>query len=207
MKIGMLGAGVMSDALGTRWAEAGHELMVAGRTPATARTLAERWGVSTGTFREVAEFGDVILLAVRYQGVDHTLGEVGDALDGKVVVDCTNAVEVEHFTLVTEPGQSMAQHIAQATGAHVVKAFNLCHADVWRRDPPLFDGRRLTVPYCTDHTAAGDLTARLIDDVGCLPLRVGDLRHAHHLEAMAAIVISLLFGGHDPQTVFNLVDA
>ncbi|NUT94679.1 MAG: NAD(P)-binding domain-containing protein [Saccharothrix sp.] len=207
MKIGILGAGVMSDALGTRWAEAGHELMVAGRTQAKARLLADRWGVPTGTFREVAEFGDVTLLAVRYQGIEHTLDEVGDALKGKVVVDCNNAVEVEDFTLVTEPGQSMAQHIAQATGAHVVKAFNLCHADVWRRDPPLFDGRRLTVPYCTDHADAGDLTARLIEDLGCLPLRVGDLRHAHHLEAMAAVVISLLFGGHEPQTVFNLVDA
>ncbi|WP_271216130.1 hypothetical protein [Streptosporangium carneum] len=35
---------------------------------------------------------------------------------------------------------------------------------------------------------------------------VGGLRHAHHLEAMAAIVISLLFGGRDPSTVFDLVD-
>jgi hypothetical protein len=42
--------------------------------------------------------------------------------------------------------------------------------------------------------------------VGGEPLLVGDLRHAHHLEATAAIVISLLFGGRDPHTVLNLVD-
>ncbi|WP_443217847.1 NADPH-dependent F420 reductase [Saccharothrix sp. CCNWYY140] len=207
MKIALLGAGVMSDALGTRWAKAGHELMVAGRTEAKAQALAKQWGGRAGTFQEAAEFGDIALLAVRYQGVEHTLAEIGKSLRGKPIIDCNNAVEVENFTLVTEPGQSMAQHIERATGGHVVKAFNLCHADVWRRDPPLFDGRRLTVPYCTDHPEAGDLTARLIDDLGCLPLPAGDLRHAHHLEAMAAVVIRLLFGGHDPQTVFNLVQA
>lgn len=133
MRIGILGAGVMADALGTRWAAAGHEVVVAGRTEAKARALAEKWGARSGTFREAAEFGDVVLVAVLYQGIDHTLAEVGDALRGKPVIDCTNPVEV--------------------------------------------------------------------------PVKVGDLRHTLHLEAMAAIVISLLFGGSDPHTLFNLVDS
>lgn len=99
----------------------------------------------------------------------------------------------------------MAQEIAEATGGHAVKAFNLCEARVWQLDPPMFDGRRLTVPSCGDDAAALALTRRLVADLGGDPLPVGDLRHAHHLEAMATIVISLLFGGHDPYTVFNLV--
>lgn len=207
MRIGILGAGVMADALGTRWAAAGHEVVVAGRTEAKARALAEKWGARSGTFREAAEFGDVVLVAVLYQGIDHTLAEVGDALRGKPVIDCTNPVEVEHFTLVTDPGRSMAQHIAQVTGAHVVKAFNLCHADVWRLDPPTFDRRPLTVPYTADQAVAEEPATRLISDLGCVPVKVGDLRHTLHLEAMAAIVISLLFGGSDPHTLFNLVDS
>ncbi|CAM4301124.1 NADPH-dependent F420 reductase [Kibdelosporangium persicum] len=196
----------MADALGTRWAAAGHELMVAGRTQAKAQALAGKWQARTGTFREAAEFGDVALIAVLYQGMPETLAEIGAALRGKAIIDCNNAVEVEHFTLVTEPGRSMAQHIAEVTGGHVVKAFNLCHARVWQMQPPVFDGRPLTVPYCADHDPAANLTERLITDLGCVPLPVGDLRHAHHLEAMAAIVISLLFTGSDAHTVFNLVD-
>lgn len=196
----------MADALGTRWAAAGHELMVAGRTPAKARALAGKWQARAGTFREAAEFGDIALIAVLYQGMTETLAEIGDALRGKAIIDCNNPVEVEHFTLVTEPGQSMAQHIAEVTGGHVVKAFNLCHTRVWQMRPPVFDGRPLTVPYCADHDTAANLTEKLITDLGCLPLPVGDLRHAHHLEAMAAVVISLLFTGSDEHTVFNLVD-
>ena len=196
----------MADALGSRWAAAGHELMVAGRTEANVRALAGKWGARSGSFREAAEFGDVALIAVLYQGMRYTLTQIGDALRGKAIIDCNNPVEVENFTLVTEPGRSMAQHIAEVTGGHVVKAFNLCHARVWQMEPPAFDGRRLAVPYCGDDPAATDLTEQLITDIDCEPLPVGDLRHAHHLEAMAAIVISLLFGGSDPHTVFNLVD-
>ncbi|WP_255565701.1 MULTISPECIES: NAD(P)-binding domain-containing protein [unclassified Parafrankia] len=207
MRIGILGAGVMADALGTRWAAAGHELMVAGRTTEKARALAEKWGGRAGGFRETAEFADVALIAVLYQGMPATLAAIGGGLYGKPVIDCNNPVEVDHFTLVTDPGRAMAREIQDATGGQVVKAFNLCHARVWEMAPPLFDGRRLSVPYCTNHPAAAAVARQLIDHVGGEPVSVGDLRHAHHLEAMAAIVISLLFGGRDTSTVFNLVDA
>jgi 8-hydroxy-5-deazaflavin:NADPH oxidoreductase len=50
------------------------------------------------------------------------------------------------------------------------------------------------------------MTRRLITDLGGEPVSIGDLRQAHHLEAMAAVVISLLYGGRDPYPVFNLVD-
>lgn len=206
MRIGVVGAGVMADALGTRWAAAGHELMVAGRTAGKAQALARKWGGRAGSIREVAEFGDIALIAVLYQGMPATLAEIGDALRGKPIVDCTNPVEIERFTLVTKPGRSMAQDIERTTGGHVVKAFNLCHARVWQMEPPLFDSRRLVVPYCGDHSAARDMARQLIVDIGGEPLPIGDLQHALHLEAMAAIVISLLFGGRDPHTVFNLVD-
>lgn len=206
MRIGVLGAGVMADALGTRWAANGHEMMVAGRTAGKAQALARKWGGRAGSFREVAEFCDIALIAVLYQGMPATLAEIGDALQGKPIVDCNNPVEIERFTLITEPGRSMAQNIERATGGHVVKAFNLCHARVWQMQPPLFDNRRLVVPYCGDHPAALEATRQLIADIGGEPLLIGGLQQALHLEAMAAIVISLLFGGRDPHTVFNLVD-
>jgi predicted dinucleotide-binding enzyme len=46
----------------------------------------------------------------------------------KPIVDCNNPVEVEHFTMTTAPGTSPAMDIARATGGHVVKAVNFCHA-------------------------------------------------------------------------------
>jgi 8-hydroxy-5-deazaflavin:NADPH oxidoreductase len=195
----------MAEALGTRWAAAGHELAVAGRTAEKTQALANKWGAEVGSYADVAAFGDIALLAVLYERIPVTLSAIGDNLRGRPVIDCTNPVEVEQFTLTTPPGESIAQHIADSTGGRLVKAFNLCHSVVWAMDPPKFDGRRLVVPHCGDDPGAVELTRQLITDLGCEPLDAGQLPHAFHLEAMAAVVIRLLYGGADPYTVFNLV--
>jgi predicted dinucleotide-binding enzyme len=88
-----------------------------------------------------------------------------------------------------------------------VKAFNQCHADVWAMDPPVFDDRPLVVPLAGDDPAGKDLVAGLVRDTGCEPMDVGPLHRARHLEAMAAVVIGLLYGGAPTRTVFNLVEA
>lgn len=205
MKLGVLGAGVMAGALVPAWRRAGHEVMIGGRTAAKAAELAAATGSSHGTLREAAEFGDVVLVAIRWEGVRQTLADAGAAdgvLRDKTIIDCTNPVEVEDFTLVTPPGRSLAEEISELTGSNVVKAFNLCEASVWRMDPPRFDDRPLVVPVAGDE-AAKQVGARLIADVGAVYLDAGPLRQAVHLEAMAAIVIRQLWNGADPRSVFN----
>lgn len=211
MRIGLLGAGAMAGVLGARWHEAGHELMVGARDPGRAGALAARLGpdVPAGTVREAATFGDVALLAVWPTGVLPALLAAGSrdgTLAGRVVVDCNNPVETGTFMLTT--GEvSLAEEIGRlAPGARVVKAFNQCQAAVWGMRPPAFDGRALTVPLCGDDPAAKDVVAGLVRALDCRPLDVGPLHRARHLEAMAAVVIGLLYGGADPLTAFNLVD-
>jgi 8-hydroxy-5-deazaflavin:NADPH oxidoreductase len=211
MRIGILGAGLMAGALGEQWAKAGHDLMIAGRTPSRADALARRIGARSGTLREAAGFGEIVRLAVRHEGVESTLREAGaeqGTLTGKTVIDCNNPVEVERFTLVTPPGTSLAEQIElTAVGSHVVKAFNLSMYVVWEMAPPRFDDRPLVVPICGENTEAKAQTADLIAALGAQPVDLGGRQFAGHLEAMAAVVISLLASGRDPYTVFNLVDA
>lgn len=205
MRIGILGAGHMADALGTPWTRAGHEIMVSGRDPAKAAALAERIGPAAraGTWAEAVAFGEVILLAVRDDGVAAVLeasGASGGALDGRVLIDCTNSVVPGRFTLGTHPGPSVAERVAEtATGARVVKAFNLCHEDVWRMTPPAFHGTPLAVPLCGDDPDALATVGRLVTDLGCHPVEAGGLDRAGLLEATAAYLIGLWFGGHDPR--------
>jgi predicted dinucleotide-binding enzyme len=212
MKIGILGAGAMAGVLGARWHAAGHDLMIGSRTVERARDLAARLGpgVGHGTLREAAEFADVTLLAIWPTGVIAALlaaGATDGTFAGHVIIDCNNPVETGSFTLTT--GEvSLAEQIARlAPGALVVKAFNQCQASVWAMEPPVFDGRNLAVPFCGDDSTAKNTVAGLIGDLGCRPVDVGPLHRARHLEAMAAVVIGLLFSGADPLTVFNLVDA
>lgn len=208
MRIGVLGAGMMAEALAEAWVQAGHEVLIGGRTPQKSAELAKRIGASAGTLREAAEFGEVILLAVRREGLAETLERAGapeGTLARKTVIDCGNAVDVTDFSLVTWEGKSLAeqaQHLAP--GSHVVKAFNQAHARVWQMMPPSFDGRPLAVPFAGDDE--GKKIARtLITDLGAEPLDAGDLSQARHLEAMAIVVIRLLFSGYDPHSAFAFV--
>ena len=205
MRIGTLGAGAMTAALARHWI-AGYTVSIGGRTPAKAQALAGRLGAGAVSLREAAESSDAVLMAVRWEGVEATLTAAGadeGTLVGKVVIDCCNPVEVERFTLTTAPGTSLAERVAQRTGARVVKAFNLCHASVWATGA-LVDGHPITVPLASDDADALQVARRLASDVGGRPVHVGGLEQAGHLEATAAIVIRLLFGGADPSTTFEL---
>ena len=211
MKIGILGAGRMTTALAAKWINAGHEVLISGRTIQKSKALAEQLGekAASGTFEEAVAFSDTLLIAVRHEGVMDTLEQAGSAtgaFQGKTIIDCSNPVEIENFTLVGNEKNSMAERIQEtAHGSTVVKAFNLCEAQVWEMNPPVFDGRQLVVPYCCDNEEASKVGSQLISDLGCQPMNLGPLHYARHLEAMAAIVISRLFGGADPLSVFNWI--
>lgn len=204
MRIGFLGAGAMTRALGGAWRGAGHDILIGGRDLAKARALADEVGAQAGTVAEAAEHAEVAVLAVRWEGVDWTLDQVGDRLRGKVLVDVTNPVEIERFTVVTPPGLSMAEQVQARTGARVVKAFNLAQASVWTA-PREVDGRPLAVPIATDDAEARSVAGLLVAALGDATLDAGELRHARHLEAMAAVVIRRLFSGAAPSSTFAWV--
>lgn len=180
----------MADALGTRWARAGHEVVSGSR--------------SGDGLREAAEFGtDAVLLALPYEAVVEVVAVLEGALRGRVLIDCTNPVGGPGFGLLTAGGPFAAERIASAAPtAHVVKAFNLCHEDVWRLTPPVFDGRPLAVPLCGDDETALSVVRHLVRDLGCEPLNAGGLDRAGLLEATAALLIGLWVGeGADAQAI------
>jgi predicted dinucleotide-binding enzyme len=192
----------MTEALGTQWARAGHEVLVGARDGDKAAKCAEGIGRGTrwGGLRDAAAFGDATLLAVAYEGVEEVLGQVGDVLRGRIVIDCVNGIVHPGVTLATGTGPSVARRIADATGAHVIKAFNLCPDAMWRMTPPQVDGRPLTVPICGDDAGALATARTLITDLGCVPADAGGLDRVGVLEATAAYVIGLYIAGVDPRS-------
>jgi 8-hydroxy-5-deazaflavin:NADPH oxidoreductase len=206
MRIGILGAGNMADALGAQWARAGHDVLIGARSPAKASALAGRIGARAGSLTEAAGFGEATLVAVRHEGLPGLLDQAGGPLRGRTVLDCVNAIVPPGAMLATGGGPPVARLIAERTGANVVKAFNLCHDSVWRRRPPHFGGRPLAVPICGDDATALATTRSLVRDLGCEPVDAGGLDRAGLLEAAAAFAIGLYLGGGDPRSVFPPVE-
>lgn len=211
MKIAFIGYGNMAQALASKWIDA-HEVLIGGRNLEKARALAESLDADAGfgSTADAARFGEVVVLATRHEAVFDVIEAAGggEAFAGKTLLDINNPVDAfdGDFLNKSYRGRSLAEAIAEvAPDAHVVKAFNMCQASVWRMDPPEFDGRRLVTLYCGDDPEAKRSIARLIQDVGSDPQDIGELRYARLLESAAGIVIKLLFSGHHPHTVLNLI--
>ena len=206
MKIGIIGAGGMARALAGKWQQ-NHEIMVSGRDPEKTKVAADKVNAKHGTAAEAAAFGDVVVLATRWQDVFDAIEAAGgpDAFAGKIVVDINNPVDIETFLTTREDGRSLTEAIADALpGARVGKAFNMAQVAVWEDADMTYDGRQMVVIYTADEDA-DDVFATLISDVGAEPQRLGGNAHAYQLEAAAAIVIKHLFAGRDPKTIFNFI--
>src|SRR5512147_2654025 len=92
LKIGIIGTGNIGGALAKHWAKAGHELVIASRHPEELKDLAKSLGpkVRTGTPKEAAAFGDVVLISIPYAATPQLGRDLQSELKGKVVLDTGN---------------------------------------------------------------------------------------------------------------------
>jgi predicted dinucleotide-binding enzyme len=207
MRIGTLGSGLMTAALAPHWITAGHEVLVGGRNRAHAQVLGEHLGVEHGSLADAADFGEVVLLAVHSEGLVECMEQAGAArgtLSHSVIIDCGNAVHLSDYSQVRWDGRSLAEQAEFfAQGGRVVKAFNMCHNEVWRA-VPTYGGSPLRMPFCGSEPAK-ETVHDLIAAVGVDPVDIGDLSQARHLEAMAIVIIRALRAGAPTLSAFNLM--
>jgi hypothetical protein len=185
MKIGIIGAGNVGSALATGSARAGHAVTISSKDGATAQRVAADVGAAAAASnRDAVADADTVILAVPFDAVAAIVGELGAALDGKVLIDVTN-----HFAPDQLDGQSNAERIqGMAPGTRVVKAFNTVFAA--HQADPRIDG----IPL--DGFVAGDDGAKrtvleLVRSLGLRPIDAGPLAMARALEGMAVLNISL----------------
>lgn len=206
MRIGILGTGAMATALGGAWARAGHDVLVGGRDRTAAAAAAGRAGAAKdGTLADAAAHGDLVLAAVPAGVAPQLVDGLAAVLAGRTVVDCTNPLAPGPGgpELTTGGTTSVARLMADAApGAHVIKAFNLCHESIWTLPRPVFGGAPLAVPFCGDDRESLDRTAALIASMGCAPMPCGGLSRAVHLEATAAFAIGVWWSGAEPRFAF-----
>ncbi len=209
MHVGILGTGTMAAAVGEGWIRAGHRLSIGGRSDRKAGLLADRLGPASRavTPEVVACESDAVLLAVAWEGVEEMLRLAGapqQSLEGKTLIDCTNAVDYRTFALKPSNGSAAGTIAELAPGAHIVKALHLFAGQSWLSPPPS-DVPRRTVAMCGDDAAALEITADLVRELGGAPAVVGGLEAARQLEDVAGFVMRLVAAGFDPATAVPIV--
>lgn len=197
MKIGILNTGNVGGRLARAWAAAGHDLVLAkdGEDRKLEPLLAELGGrVRLGTILEAAEFGEAVLFSVYWPRVEAVVATVGDALDGKVVIETMNPLgvtdEFKHFhDLDFMRDSSTAEDLQRRLPkARIAKAFSTLAAPVlevaaWSTSPV-----GPSVPYASDDAEAGRVTRGLITDAGFRPMAAGPLRAARQIEQLGVFL-------------------
>src|SRR6478672_591227 len=97
-KIGVFGTGVVGNTIGTKLIQLGYKVMMGSRTAANekATTWVEANGknASAGTFKDTAEFGDIIFNCTRGESALEVFKQAGlEEFKGKVVVDISNPLD------------------------------------------------------------------------------------------------------------------
>jgi predicted dinucleotide-binding enzyme len=184
MEITIIGTGNMARGIATRALAGGHSVTLLGTDADKAQALADTLSgdVSAGEVGDPLA-GDVVVLAIWYAAVDDVLGRYGDQLDGKVVVDITNPIDVDAFEPLDLEAGSAAQEIAaKAPGAKVVKAFNTTFAGTLSQGQ--VGGQPLDVLIASDAEDAKETVSRIVTDGGLRPIDAGPLKRAREIEAV-----------------------
>jgi 8-hydroxy-5-deazaflavin:NADPH oxidoreductase len=199
MDVTIIGAGNMGRGIGTRLVAGGNSVKILDNDPDQARDLAnelegsaEGDGSAKGGAAGDALSGDVVVLAVWYEPAQSVIEQYGDQLDGKVVVDITNPVDVESFDgLVTPPDSSAAEELAKKAprGAKLVKAFNTTFAGTLVEGKVA--GQPLDVFIAGDDEGAKRTVAELVRAGGLNPVDAGPLRRARELERVGFLHMAL----------------
>ncbi len=191
-KVAVIGKGNVGGALGRGLERAGHQVRLVGHDP-------ER-------VREAVAWGDVVILAVPYAAIDQAVGELGDAVRGKVLVDVTNALTPD-FRLAIGFTTSGAEELQnRVLSAKVIKAFNTVFDQ--HMDSGTVNGAQLTLFVAGDDAGAKEKVLALGRDLGFDSVDAGPLATARSLEALGYFNIQLGYMlKMGPQIGFKLLHA
>ncbi len=193
------GTGPQGRGLARRWATAGLPVVIgsrnAERAEATAAELAEATGgrVTGADNAGAAAQGDIVVVAVPWDGHKELLEQLAGDLAGKVVVDCVNPLGFDKqgaYALPVEEGSALQQATAVLAESRVVGAFHNVSAVLL--DDPEVDKVDTDVLVLGDDREATDLVQALADAIpGVRGIYGGRARNAHQVEAFTANLISI----------------
>ena len=134
MKTGIIGSGIVGRVLASAFLKEGHEVMLGTRDinkDEVVKWKNENTNGKTGTFKDTAAFGEILVLAVGGEVAIEAVTAAGkENFNGKIIIDATNPIAKEppvngvlkFFTDLNESLMEKIQH--EIPEAKLVKAFS-----------------------------------------------------------------------------------
>ncbi len=195
MRIAIIGAGNVGAALGGNLTRAGYEVSYGVRDTSNPKSLqlAQATGAQISSISEAASFGDILVLAAPWEAAPAALAACGD-LTGKIIVDCTNPLQMGGGGLELTIGHDISgaeQLAALVPNAHLVKAFN--QTGYINMAEPVYNGQASVMFVCGDDADSRAKVCELSKAIGFDTIDAGKLSVARLLEPLAMLWIHLAF--------------
>lgn len=184
MKIGMIGAGRIAQALAKRLVPLAYEIMLSNsRGIEAVRETAEAAGCVPGSAEEAAQFGEVVVLTVPLNRLDVLPVE---AIGDRIVIDTCNYYpgrDGPRPEFETGPETTSGHVQTLLPKARVVKAFNsIMSAQLAEGGVATPSGGRHALPIASDSPEAADVVAGVVRDTGLDPVFAGPLADSWKFE-------------------------
>jgi predicted dinucleotide-binding enzyme len=176
LKIGIIGAGAIGQAVAKQVVTAGHEALLSNsRGPDSLRDIVQQLGARAHavTTREAAG-ADIVVLSVTWDAVPQALADL-PPWNNRILIDATNPVLQPGFRLADLNGKTSSELVASlAKNARVVKTMNTLLVKVLASEPREAGGRR--VLFMSGDDATAKTVAGLLDEFGFAPIDLGTLK-------------------------------
>jgi hypothetical protein len=173
VRIGIVGAGRIGGNCAVQLAKGGHEVKLSSRDPSKLKPLVAEIGdaAGVGTPAEAGEFGEVVAVAVPWDGFEDAVGSTG-SLDGKILIDTTNQFGSSEMPADRQTAASFhAARLPQTV--RYTKSFNTLTAAFQAEAAFRPEAERIVQWVCGDDVAAKQVVMGLIADAGYAPIDLG----------------------------------
>ncbi|HZO77359.1 MAG TPA: NAD(P)-binding domain-containing protein [Solirubrobacteraceae bacterium] len=198
-RVGVLGTGEVGRRLAGGFNSRGHDVMIGSRDqekPELREWLSgDGAGLHAGTFREAAEHGDLLVLAVLGDAAQDVIGQAGaENFAGKVVIDAMNPLDFSGGfppKLSISGEDSLGESVQRALpDAKVVKAFNTI-GNPYFVDPKFSHGTPTMLIAGDDEGAKQFVRDVLVDFGWSDTVDIGGIEGSRELEAICIVWVKI----------------
>jgi 8-hydroxy-5-deazaflavin:NADPH oxidoreductase len=195
MKIAFIGVGNVGAPLADRLQVLGHQVIIAARdrqSPKVQAALDRNPNLLAQSPPEAVASSDAVFLATPFAAIESALTPLKSALNGKVLVDCTNPVgaNLTHSLQSRISGSETIQELVP--DARVVKAFTIYGYENFENSQyPGYEDLKPAMLIAGDDPTAKSMVIDFCQQLGWEPIDTGNLAMSLHLEHMTLLWIKM----------------
>lgn len=193
--IAIIGSGQVGRSLASGFLKYNFPTMIGSRSKEKQKELQETIGgsISTGSFKDTADFGDIVVLAVKGLAAKEALESIGKKhLKNKIVIDTTNPIadtapQNGVLNFFTDQNDSLMEQLQAAyPDAKFVKAFS-CIGSALMVNPHFPKGEKPGMFICGNEREAKKEVAKILDLFGFDIEDMGGVEAARAIEPLCML--------------------